>query len=130
MTNEAAVREAIEKNNRLIEYALHAGDPKVAASLYDAESLLYPPHLEPVAGTSAILAFWQRAIDMGVAAIRIVTAQVELAGSRAIETGTYTLLAEDDLELDRGSYLVVWKETQGAWTIHRDIWNSSNPPQR
>jgi ketosteroid isomerase-like protein len=29
--------------------------------------------------------------------------------------------------MDRGKYIVVWKDEGGKWKLHRDIWNSSLP---
>jgi ketosteroid isomerase-like protein len=30
--------------------------------------------------------------------------------------------------LDKGKYIVIWKQEDGQWKLHRDIFNSSMPP--
>jgi len=29
--------------------------------------------------------------------------------------------------LDKGKYIVIWKQEEGQWKLHRDIFNSSMP---
>jgi hypothetical protein len=29
--------------------------------------------------------------------------------------------------LDEGKYIVIWKQVEGQWKLHRDILNSSRP---
>lgn len=46
----------------------------------------------------------------------------------AIEVGQYTLSGGGQV-MDRGTYLVTWKREDGQWKLHRDIWNTSVPPE-
>jgi ketosteroid isomerase-like protein len=43
----------------------------------------------------------------------------------AIEVGQFTLSAADDQTVDHGTFVVIWKNVNGAWKLHRDIWNSN-----
>jgi hypothetical protein len=55
------------------------------------------------------------------------TIDVEAHGDTAIEIGRYRLLAAGDVVADQGKYIVVWKNDNGAWKLHRDIWTTSQP---
>ena len=48
-------------------------------------------------------------------------------GDTAIEVGKFTLQGEGGQTVDEGKYLVVWKQADGQWKLHRDIFNSSMP---
>ena len=43
------------------------------------------------------------------------------------ETGTYEMYGDNNKTLDKGKYVVVWKQENGQWKIYRDIWNTSMP---
>jgi ketosteroid isomerase-like protein len=49
-------------------------------------------------------------------------------GNLTVEVGTYSLHSQDGTRIDRGKIMVVWKQEEGTWKMHRDMWNSSLPP--
>jgi ketosteroid isomerase-like protein len=69
--------------------------------------------------------FWQSAIDTGVTGASLETIDVESHGDTAIEIGRYRLLAAGEVVADQGKYIVVWKNANGAWKLHHDIWTTS-----
>ena len=62
---------------------------------------------------------------MGIKTARLDTVEAEEYGETAIEIGKYTLSGEAGKVMDRGKYVVIWKQEGGQWKLHRDIWNSS-----
>jgi len=76
-------------------------------------------------GKPAIQAFWQGALDMGIAEAVLETVEFEEVGDAAWELGQGVLKAKDGQVLDDAKYIVLWKRENGAWKRHRDIWNSS-----
>lgn len=107
--------------------ALQTRKPASIAQLYTAQAQLLPPNAAPVAGTAAIMTFWESVLGLGISGIKIETMEVDAAAETAVEIGRYTLFADGSTPVDQGKYLVVWKNEEGAWKLHRDIWNSSNP---
>lgn len=65
---------------------------------------------------------------MGFKAATLETVELDIQGNTAIKVGKYTLQGEGGQILDKGKYLVVWKQEDGQGKWHRDIWNSSLPP--
>ena len=53
------------------------------------------------------------------------TVEAEEHGDTAIEIGKYTLNGEAGNVMDSGKYVVIRKQEDGQWKLHRDIWNSS-----
>jgi len=127
MPNSENVRDAIAAANETFMALFGAGDAAGVAALYTASGQLLPPNAGFMVGREAIQAFWQGAMDMGIATAKIETLEVEGHGDTAIEVSTYTLHAQDGTELDAGKFIVVWKRVEGEWKLHRDIFNSSKP---
>ena len=121
------LRSAIEAADRNFVDAFARGDADGLAKLYTADGQILPSNTDPITGHEGIQAFWQAAMDMGLKSATLETVEVEGHGDTAIEIGRYTLSAGDGQEVDRGKYLVVWKQDGGQWKLHRDIWNTSVP---
>jgi len=119
------VRTQIESVNAQIGNAFKRGDATALAGFYTSGAELLPAHSDFVRGSSAIRAFWQSAIDTGLTGASLETIDVEGHGDTAIEIGRYRLVAAGGVVADHGKYIVVWKNDNGTWKLHRDIWTTS-----
>ena len=107
--------------------AFSRGDAAGAAAVYTADAQVLPPNSDVITGQQAIQTFWQRAMDMGVKAVKLATVEVVGDGHTAYEVGQFTLQGAEGQVLDAGKYVVIWRQEAGQWKLHRDIWNSSRP---
>ena len=107
--------------------AFSRGDAAGAAAVYTADAQVLPPNSDVITGQQAIQTFWQRAMDMGVKAVKLATVEVVGDGHTAYEVGQFTLQGAEGQVLDAGKYVVIWQQEAGQWKLHRDIWNSSRP---
>jgi len=121
------IREAIVAANGNFMEAYNSGDAAGLAALYTTEGQLLPGNSDFVTGTQAIQEFWQAVMDMGIKSTKLETIEVEGMGKMAYEVGKYQLFAEGGHKLDQGKYVVIWKQVEGEWKLHRDIWNTSMP---
>jgi uncharacterized protein (TIGR02246 family) len=121
------IRAQIESANVQFVNAFKRGDATALAGLYTSGAHLLPANSDFVRGTAAIRAFWQSVLDMGLKGATLETIEVEGHGDTAVEMGRYRLLAAGDAVADQGKYIVVWKNDNGAWKLHRDIWTTSQP---
>ena len=119
---------AIEAANQRFMQAFAQADAARLASLYTENAQLLPPGGESAHGWEAIRAFWQAAMDSGITAARLETAEVEDHGDTAIEVSRYILLGASEQVLDQGKYIVIWKQERGQWKLHRDIFNTNGRP--
>lgn len=128
MTNQGtstAVQAAIAAVNENFMAAFNRWDAAGLADFYTENGQLLPTGSDFVTGRAAIQAFWQAAMDMGRKTVRLETVEAKGHGDTAIEIGKYTLRREAGNVIDRGKYVVIWKQEGGQWKLHRDIWNSS-----
>jgi uncharacterized protein (TIGR02246 family) len=128
MSSANDIRAGIEAGNRDFIAAFERGDAAAIAKLYTAEGQLLPANSDFVRGSDAIRKFWQGAIDMGLKAVVLDTIEVEDYGDTAIEMGRYRLLAAAGVVADNGKYVVIWKNENGRWRLHRDIWTTNQAP--
>jgi uncharacterized protein (TIGR02246 family) len=122
------VRDAIVAANGNFKTTFKAGDAAGMAALYTENGQLLPPNSDFVTGRPALQTFWQAIMDMGIKEAGLETVEVESHGDTAIEVGKYTLMGEGGQVLDNGKYIVIWKQEDGQWKLHRDIFNTSMPP--
>ena len=123
------IKHAIAAANENFMTNFQQGDAAGVASLYTEDGQVLPPGSDFVTGRSAIQQFWQGAMDMGIKVVKLETVELDGQGDTAIETGKYTLTGEGGQIIDTGKYMVVWKQQEREWRLHRDIWNTSLPPQ-
>lgn len=123
MTTE--VRAAIDAANAKLCAALAAGDAAGCAALYTAEACFMVPGADFLQGREAIAAGFGGMIGGGAKGLELETVEVDAIGDIAVEVGTYRVLAEGGAAADNGKYVVVWKNQDGGWRIHRDIINTS-----
>jgi ketosteroid isomerase-like protein len=103
-------------------------DAAAVAALYSSAGQVMPNGAEPVSGSAAIAAFWQSVFDSGVVGVTLETLEVERTDAGAVEVGRVTLRTADGSIADRGKYIVIWRHENGAWRLHRDLFNSNVPP--
>lgn len=121
------IRDAILDANKIFMEFNNSGDAAGLAALYTENGQLLPPNGEFVTGRQAIQEFHQGGMDTGIKSLKLETIEVEGMGKTAYEVGKYTLSVNGDRIIDTGKYVVIWKQVEGQWKLHRDIWNSSVP---
>lgn len=124
------VRGFITAANEKFMAVFSRGDTAGLATLYTENGQLMPTNSDFVTGREAIQKFWQASIDRGVRAVKLETVEVDGHGNTVIEVGRYTILGEAGRVFDNGKYIVIWKQVDGQWKLHRDIFNSSKPARR
>lgn len=121
------IREVIADANNDFMVTFGRGDAAGMADLYTEDGQVLPPNSDFVMGKEAIQAFWQALMDMGIKEAKLDIVEVEEQDDLAVEVSKYTLQGEEGQVIDQGKYIVIWKQENGQWKLHRDILNSSLP---
>lgn len=129
-----SAKESIEAALVTFEEAFNSGDAAAVAAHYTEDAALLPPDAARVDGRAAIEKFWKGAMDSGFKDLNLEAVEVEESGQIAYEVGTFagTVPGQGGGRANiAGKYIVVWKKAQdGAWRLHRDIWNGDPAPQQ
>jgi ketosteroid isomerase-like protein len=120
-----ATQNEIARTNRTFEDAVTSGNMDALDAVYTANARILPPGGEMVSGRENIKQFWQGAIaGLNVGSIQLETIDFDLSGNTGYEIGRATLnFAAAGVPSMIAKYVVVWKQEDGAWKWHVDIWN-------
>ena len=125
---DSNIHDTIVAANQKWMAAVEQGDAAGMAALYTRNAQLLPTNSDFVSGSEAIQTFWQGVMDMGIKQAHLETVEAEGMGNTAYEVGKYTLYADEGQIVDHGKYVVIWKQEDGQWKLHTDIWNTSAAP--
>ena len=126
----ADARAGIAAANAQFEAAAAKGDGKAIAALYSADAQLLPEGSPAIKGTAALAKFFQGVLDSGVAGLGLKTLEVYGRGATVTEVGEYEMRDKTGKAIDHGKYLVIWRNQDGQWHLHRDIFTSSVAPAK
>ena len=98
--------------------------------IYSANASILPPGAPMISGRSAIKEFWSNLIQAANAKSAVLTSvEVIATGDGVVEIGRATLTvaleghAESEMEV---KYVVYWRQEDGKWKWHVDIWNQDS----
>lgn len=98
--------------------------------VYTEDARILPPGGEIVSGRKAIKEFWSNLVQSTNAKSAVLTSiDVLPAGDGAVEIGRATLtIGSDENTATEMSvkYVVYWKQENGQWRWHVDIWNQNS----
>ena len=120
----ADLRRGMEETNRGFMDAIRGGDPARAAhDTYTRDARVLPPGAPTVEGRDAIARFWVgAAAQLGLTAVELSTVDVQPLGDGAYEVGRAVLTLGGGQQAAI-KYVVVWRQEDGRWRWHVDIWN-------
>jgi ketosteroid isomerase-like protein len=122
-----SAKAAIAANNATYGSCFANGDSVTFVNHYTSDACINPSNMPKMCGAQAITAFFNGGYKMGIRNIKLNTDEVMGGKDGVIETGTYELMADKAVTLDKGKFIVMWKEENGKWKMHRDIWNTDMP---
>jgi ketosteroid isomerase-like protein len=126
-TTTQTFEDAIRATNRAFETAFDQADAASAAAVYSNDGQAFPPNGGTISGREALQNFWQGVMGAGIKSVTLETVELEQCGERAFEVGRAILRGEGGSVADTVKFIVVWKNEDGQWKWHRDIWSSINP---
>lgn len=122
------VAPALAATNTSFEQAWAKGDAAAVAGLYTADAMLLPPNSPMVRGRDAIQQLWTAFLGSGAGTVKLTSVEALGDEDMAHEVGSYVIHDSTGAVVDQGKYIVIWQHSPDGWRIHRDIWNSDNPP--
>jgi ketosteroid isomerase-like protein len=108
------------------EEELRNGDSVALASHFWPDAEFFLPNSEPIKGKDIISA-WGGLIKMGIRDIAFSTTDITGDENFLITTGLYELKDANKTLVDKGSYVVAWKQQNGEWKKYRDAVITSMP---
>ena len=113
----------IEARNLAFEAAYNSGDAEGVGGLYTDDAIIMPPGAPVVRGAKASVALWQATMDSGLARLDLIDEEIIGSGNTAVNQGSFIAYDADGNQIATGKFLVFWKNIDGVWKLHHDIWN-------
>jgi ketosteroid isomerase-like protein len=124
MAISQTVLSALQKTNEVFSAEVIAKrDAKRLDRVYTADARVLPPGAPMMEGREQVIAFWQQAISaLDIKSVKLTTVDAEQVGDRVLEIG------RGEMRVGSGNtvtvkYIVEWKQEDGNWKWHVDIWN-------
>jgi ketosteroid isomerase-like protein len=125
--NLDSVKAAIAASNISYGNCFATGDSVSFVSHYTSDACINPSNMPQMCGPQAVNGFFTGGYKMGIRALKLTTNEVMGGKDAVVETGNYEVLGDKGVSFDKGKFIVVWKEENGKWKMHRDIWNTDMP---
>jgi ketosteroid isomerase-like protein len=94
--------------------------------IYTTDARILPPGAPMISGRNAIKQFWSGMIQSANAKSAVLESiDVIATGDGAVEIGRATLTIEPNAQMEV-KYVVYWKNEDGRWKWHVDIWNANS----
>ncbi len=127
----AAAEAAIRAGTTAWNDAYNAGDVEKIVALYSEDTVVMPPYVPAISGRDALKAYLTK--DMAAAktaglVAKDGTSSVGVSGDLAWHAGSSSVVDAAGKTVETGSYIEVWRRTNGQWRMVRDIWNDDAPP--
>ena len=119
-----SVKAQIAASNAKYGAYFSTGDSTGFVNCYTSDACIMPSNMPKMCGAAALNGFFNGGVKMGIKNIKLTTEEV-MGGKEAVaEIGKYEILDAAGKSLDNGKFIVIWKEENGKWKMHRDTWNS------
>ncbi|MEO5647954.1 MAG: hypothetical protein ABIQ56_06295 [Chitinophagaceae bacterium] len=123
----SSVKKAIEKSNAGMEAEIAKGDSAAVAAHYSKYAKLLPDGFPAESTTDGIRNSWGGFMSLGLS-LKLKVVDVWGNNDLVVEEGTYVVAEKSGKSVDKGKYIVVWKQEDEKWKMFRDIWNSDAKP--
>jgi len=124
----ASVKEEIEAANNEFKAFIAAVDSVGLSNLYTKDTKLMMNGAPAILGKENVQSTFSGIMNSGITSVDLNTIEVWGTSDLITEEGEYVLYAGED-QADHGKYIVLWKNVDGKWKLHRDIFNTDVAPE-
>jgi len=123
----ANAKKEIEAANDAIGEIISKGDSVGMAAAYSIDGSVMFSNMPSIKGKDQLTTVWGSYIRAGLSKIDLTTLEVWGDENYITEEGLFEIKTKDDVQIDKGKYIVLWKKEDGKWKLHRDLSNSDLP---
>lgn len=116
------VEASITQSNQNFMKAYKTGDSTAAASCYTTDAKTMAANMPAIKGRDNITHFISESMKCGFKNLNISTINIWGDSSVVAEEGVYNLSDSTGKSVDKGKYIVLWKQEAGNWKMFRDMW--------
>lgn len=121
-----SIKNAMQQTNEFFASTVVKGRNFAAIDkVYTLDARILPPGADLIEGRENIKRFWEVAVTgLDVQNAKLISVNAHQSGDSIIEIGAAELFLPKGASL-AVKYVVEWRQEDGAWKWHTDIWNSN-----
>ena len=108
----------VEATNKMYGETFASGNSAKFVSCYTSDACIYVTNVPNMCRQQAITDFFNGAYAMGIRNLKLTTERITGSWEAFVETGSYELFVDKRMSIDKGKYIVIWKEENGQWKMH------------
>jgi ketosteroid isomerase-like protein len=117
----------IMQSNQNFMKAFKNDDSVGVVNCFTTDAKLMCSHQPSIEGKENIRHYFSNMMRTGIATIDLKTSSISGDSSILAEEGTYLFSDSQKKQIDKGKYIVLWKQEAGNWKMYRDMWTSDLP---
>ena len=125
--NLDSAKAEIAASNAVFSDGFMKNDSSLYISRYTKDGCIMPANSPRLCGSEQLAAFFSGGYAMGIRNVKLTTDEVMGGPDVVTETGQYEILDAAGKSLDKGKFIVAWKQEDGKWKMYRDIWTTDAP---
>lgn len=125
--NLDSARKEIDQANMEFIDLFRKYDSVGVANMFTADGKSMEPNAPAFVGRKAIQTHYAMIMNAGANNLGLVTTGLWGDQNMLAEEGEFTFSDKDGKQLDKGKYIVLWKNEDGKWKLFRDCYNSDLP---
>ncbi len=118
---------SIMQSNQNFMKAFKNDDSISVANCFTTDAKVMCCNQPSIEGKENIRSYFSNMMRKGIAAIDLKTIKILGDSSILVEEGTYLFSDSEKKQIDKGKYIVLWKQESGNWKMYRDMWTSDLP---
>ncbi len=123
-----AAKVAINESNKTYGDGFVKKDSSLFLGKYTKDACLFVAGMPKLCGAEGVGGFFNAAyMGMGVRNVSVKMEEILGGADGLTEVGVYQLFGAGDKLLDKGKYIVAWKQEDGKWKMHRDMFTTDMP---
>jgi ketosteroid isomerase-like protein len=128
-SNLEEAKKAIAESNDIYFQSFVKNDSSLFINRYAEDCCIMGPNAPAVCGPNAALEFFRIAYhDFGLRNGKFITQEVFGMGDEyVVEVGLWQSFDANNVLMDDGKFLVLWKKTPTGWKMFRDSFSSNRP---
>jgi ketosteroid isomerase-like protein len=125
--NLEEAKKSIAESNAIYFQAFVKGDSSIFIDRYAEDCCIMAPNAPALCGADAALKFYRMAYyEFGLRNGKFITTQVYgLSDEYVTEEGFWQSFDANNVMMDDGKFLVLWKKTPKGWKMFRDSFSSN-----
>ena len=118
---------SIMQSNQNFMNAFENDDSAGITNCFTTDAKLMCSNQPSLEGKEDIGHYFSNMMRTGIAAIDLKTIKILGDSSILAEEGTYLFSDSQKKQIDKGKYIVLWKQEAGNWKMYRDMWTTDLP---